>query len=130
MSEEQRLAHTPARHAPRPTEAHNYFVGRRGSEAAEVYAVTVTSVGRLRSKPGARESTLDWHGSAAARMELSDDRRRRLRVLLRGGHRPQLLERLVHQAPERGRVILIHPVGKCHVKDGHARLGGEDRRVR
>jgi hypothetical protein len=59
MSGEQRLAHTPTRHAPQPTEAHTYFVGRRGSEAAEVYAVTVTSVERLRSKPGARESSLD-----------------------------------------------------------------------
>ncbi len=71
MSEKLHLAHTPTRDAPQPTEAHTYFVGRRGSEAAEVYAVTVAGVERLRSKPGARESSLDWHGSEAARMELS-----------------------------------------------------------
>ncbi len=71
MSEEQRLAHTPTRRAPQPTEAHSYFVGRRESEAAEVFAVAVTSVERLRSKPGPRESSLDWHGSEAVRMELS-----------------------------------------------------------
>ena len=71
MSEEQHLAHTATRQAPQSTEAHTDFVGRRGSDAAEVYAVTVTSVERLRPKPSAREPSLDWHGSEAARMELS-----------------------------------------------------------
>ena len=71
MSEEQHLAHTATRQAPQSTEAHTYFVGRRGSDTAEVYAVTVTSVERLRPKLSAREPSLDWHGSEAARMELS-----------------------------------------------------------
>jgi hypothetical protein len=65
------LAHTATRQAPQSTEAHTYFIGRRGSDAAEVYAVTVTSVERLRPKPSVREPSLDWHGSEAAAMELS-----------------------------------------------------------
>jgi hypothetical protein len=66
MSSEQRLIPTTTRRA----EQHSYFVGRRKSEA-EVYEVTVTNVERLRSTRGARVSNLDWHGSEAARMELS-----------------------------------------------------------
>jgi hypothetical protein len=46
--------------APRP-----YFVGRRPFEAAEIYFVTATGVERL-------ERNLDWRGSPAARMNLSD----------------------------------------------------------
>jgi hypothetical protein len=44
---------------------HTYFVGRREFEAAEVYAVSAAGVERL-------ERSLDWHGSPASKMELSD----------------------------------------------------------
>jgi hypothetical protein len=44
---------------------HTYFVGRRLFEAAEIYFVTATDVERL-------DPNLDWHGSPAARMKLSD----------------------------------------------------------
>ena len=48
-----------------------HFVGRRQGEAAEVYAVSATEVTRLRSACRFGEPILDWHGSGAARMELS-----------------------------------------------------------
>ncbi len=44
---------------------HTYFVGRRLFEAAEIYFVTAKDVERL-------EPNLDWHGSSAAQMKLSD----------------------------------------------------------
>ena len=44
---------------------HTYFVGRRLFEAAEIYAVTAKDVERL-------GPYLDWHGTPAARMRLSD----------------------------------------------------------
>ena len=47
-----------------------------------------------------------------------------------GGHRSQFFQRFVHQAPERGRVVLLDPVSEAHVEYGHARLSGEDRRIR
>ncbi len=71
MSREQRLIPRATRHSGERTEADFYFVGRRGSEAAEVYRVTGTSVERLRAKPTTRQSSFDWHGSEAARIELS-----------------------------------------------------------
>ena len=37
---------------------------------------------------------------------------------LGGDHRPQLLQRLVHQLSEDGRVVLLHPAGEGHVEDG------------
>jgi hypothetical protein len=48
-----------------------YFVGRRQFEAAEVYAVSGAGVDRLRSTGRHGEPSLDWHGSSAARLELS-----------------------------------------------------------
>jgi hypothetical protein len=48
-----------------------YFVGRRPFENPEVYAVTGGSVHRLRSVRRYGESSLDWDGADAARMELS-----------------------------------------------------------
>lgn len=48
-----------------------YFVGRRLFEAAEVYAVTAADVERLRPAHHYGKASLDWHGSTAARMELS-----------------------------------------------------------
>ena len=66
MPSEQRLIPTAMRQA----EQHSYFVGRRKTEA-EVYEVTMTNVERLVSRRGARVTSLDWHGSEAARMELS-----------------------------------------------------------
>jgi hypothetical protein len=84
MSEEQRLIPTAARRGAAHAEPHSYFVGRRSSEAAEVYAVTVTNVERLRPRRGARAPSLDWHGSEGARMELSH-----LLISRAGGaHRP------------------------------------------
>ena len=49
---------------------------------------------------------------------------------LRGGHRPQLFQRLIHQSPESRRIILLHPAGEGHVKHRYTRLRGQDRRVR
>ena len=49
-----------------------YFVGRRLFEASEVYAVTASNVERLRSRRRYGEPSLDWRGSRAARLELSD----------------------------------------------------------
>lgn len=72
MSPEQRLIPAATGQGAHQTEAHSYFVGRRASAAAEVYAVSVTSVERLLSKAGARESGVDWHGNEAARMALSN----------------------------------------------------------
>jgi hypothetical protein len=71
MSGEQRLIPTPARDAAQQTRAHTYFVGRREFETTEVYEVTATRVRRLRSSRRYGEPSLDWHGSAPARMELS-----------------------------------------------------------
>jgi hypothetical protein len=71
MSNEQRLTPTTTGHAPDHTGAHSYFVGRRGSDAAEVYEVTETSVERLRSRRRYGESSLDWRGSDVSQMELS-----------------------------------------------------------
>lgn len=44
-------------------------------------------------------------------------------------HRPQLRQRVVHQWPEGGGVVLFHPTGEGHLEDGHPGLGGEDGRV-
>jgi hypothetical protein len=71
MSAEQRFTPTPAPQATEHAKAHSYFVGRREFDAAEVYEVTVKGVRRLRSRRQQGEASLDWHGTKAARMELS-----------------------------------------------------------
>jgi hypothetical protein len=66
MPVEQRHRQIPARRESGPL----YFVGRRQGEAAQVYVVSADEVGRLRSACRYGESSLDWHGSSKARMEL------------------------------------------------------------
>jgi hypothetical protein len=63
--EEQRDP-APTRQQTAPT----YFVGRRESEAVEIYSVG-TSVTRLQSARRYGQASLEWHGSRAARLELS-----------------------------------------------------------
>jgi hypothetical protein len=67
MTVKQLRRHVPVRRGAGPA----YFVGRRRDEAAEVYAVSAKEVRRLWSARRYGESNLDWHGSTAARMELS-----------------------------------------------------------
>jgi hypothetical protein len=67
MSVEQLLRPRSARRKMQ----HTYFVGRRPSEVAELFAVTATDVTPLRPRRRSGEPRLDWHGSDAARMELS-----------------------------------------------------------
>jgi hypothetical protein len=71
MSREQHLIPTATRHSESAPKRTSTSVGRRESEAAAVYTVTGTSVERLRSSPTTRQSSPDWHGSEAARIELS-----------------------------------------------------------
>lgn len=71
MSAEERLIGSPARQAAPQGEAHCYFVGRREFETTEVYEITNTHIERLRSRHRFGDPTLDWHGTEAARMELS-----------------------------------------------------------
>ena len=66
MSAEDRLIVTPTR-----PPAHSYFVGRRESDAAEIYELTATGGERLRPGRRHRQRGLDWRGSEEARMELS-----------------------------------------------------------
>jgi hypothetical protein len=66
-SETQRLGGPPTRRAAE----HTYFVGRRLFEAAEIYGVTATDVERLGSGRRKGDSSLDWHGSGPAKLELS-----------------------------------------------------------
>jgi hypothetical protein len=48
-----------------------YFVGRRLSDATEIFEVTANEVQRLRSERRYGERVLDWHGTSRAGMELS-----------------------------------------------------------
>jgi hypothetical protein len=71
MSAEEHLIGRPARQAAQQREAHSYFVGRREFETTEVYEVTDAHIERLRSRHRVGAADLDWHGTEAARMELS-----------------------------------------------------------
>ena len=70
MSAKQHHLRKPPR-ADEQTPTRCYFVGRREFEAADVYEVTAAGVERLRSQRRYGESSLDWHGTQAAKMELS-----------------------------------------------------------
>jgi hypothetical protein len=62
---------------------HTYFVGRRPSEAPEVYAVTDDDVRRLRPNRRGSPLALDWHAGDARAVELSH-----LLLTSVTGHRP------------------------------------------
>jgi hypothetical protein len=90
-----------ARHAPRaPDRAsaqghalhETFFVGRRPFEAPELYAVTTSTVERLRSERAFETPQLDWHTADAASMELGHTLLGRLADETPS---PQLVERFV-----------------------------------
>jgi len=52
------------------SQPHTYFVGRRLPDGTEVFTVTAEGVNRLEA--GEATAALDWHGTTAAAMKLSE----------------------------------------------------------